>query len=151
MLFEFYLALRTPRVMLLWFGPFRTVKRLVSDQIVHGSEFDAARGADELDADRWRGRARGWWTVAHRRLPCLAVMLLMSDKILVSTEHDIAFLAPIKIETRRMESHKISKTKNFQSSRFSLYNFKARNSKTQNSESPIKSLGRPKLTWRRLV
>lgn len=74
----------------------------MSDQIVHGSEFDAARGADELDADGWRGCAGRWRTVAHRRLPCLAVMLLMSDKVLVSTEHDIAFFAPIRIKTRTM-------------------------------------------------
>jgi len=98
-LFGFYLAFRTPCMLLLWFGSLRAIIRLVSNQIIHGSEFDATRGADELDADGWRGRARGWWTVAHRRFPCLAIMLLMSDKVFVSTEHDIAFLAPIKIKT----------------------------------------------------
>jgi len=41
-----YLALGTPRVMLLRFGPLRTVKRLMGNQIVHGGEFDATRGAD---------------------------------------------------------------------------------------------------------
>lgn len=86
-------------MLLLWFGSLRTIIRLVSNQIIHGSEFDATRGADKLDADGWRGRARRWWTVAHRRFSCLAVMLLMRDKIFVSTEYDIAFLAPIKIKT----------------------------------------------------
>lgn len=71
----------------------------MSNQIVHGSEFDAARGTNKLDADGWRRRVRRWRTVAHRRFPCLAVMLLMSDKVFVFTEYDIAFLAPIKIKT----------------------------------------------------
>lgn len=91
--FRFYLALRTPRMMLLRFGPLGTVERLMGDQIVYGSEFDAARGADELDQG-WRGRTGRRWTVAYRCLPRLAVVLLMSNEVLVSAEHDIAFLAP---------------------------------------------------------
>lgn len=79
--------------MLLGFGPLGTVKRLMSDQIVYGSELDAARGADELDQRR-RGRAGRRRTIAHRRLPRLAVVLLVSDEVLVSAEHDVAFLAP---------------------------------------------------------
>lgn len=81
--------------MLLGFGPFGTVERLMSNQIVYGSELDTTRGTDELD-QRWRGRAGRRRTIVHRRLPRLAVMLLMSDKVLVSAEHDIAFLASVR-------------------------------------------------------
>lgn len=81
--------------MLLGFGPLGTVECLMGDQIVYGSELDAARGADELDQGR-RGRAGRRRTVAHRCLPCLAVVLLVSDEVLVSAEHDVAFLAPTR-------------------------------------------------------
>lgn len=80
-------------MMLLRFGPLGTVECLMGDQIIYGSELDAARGTDELDQRR-RGRAGRWRTVAHRCLPRLAVVSLVSDEILVSAEHDVAFLAP---------------------------------------------------------
>lgn len=67
----------------------------MGNQIVYGSELNAARGADELDQGR-RGRIGRRRTVAHRRLPRLAVVLLVSDEVLVSTEHDIAFFAPVR-------------------------------------------------------
>lgn len=81
--------------MLLGFGPLGTVECLMGDQIVYGSELDAACGADELDQGR-RGRAGRRRTVAHRCLPCLAVVLLVSDEVLVSAKHDVAFLAPTR-------------------------------------------------------
>lgn len=67
----------------------------MGDQIVYGSELDAACGADKLNQG-WRGRAGRRRTVAHRCLPCLAVVLLVSDEVLVSAEHDVAFLAPTR-------------------------------------------------------
>jgi len=103
---RFYLALRTPRVMLLGFRPFGTVERLMGDQIVYRSELDAACGADELDQGR-RGRAGRRRTIAYCRLPCLAVVLLVSDEVLVSAEHDVAFLAPVRTYDSIVPSRKV--------------------------------------------
>lgn len=86
------LAFGTSRVMFLGFCPLRTVKRLMSYQIVHGGELDAARGTDKLNQRR-RRRARWRRTAANRGLSRLTIMLLMGDEVFVPTEDYVAFFA----------------------------------------------------------
>jgi len=78
----------------------------MGNQVVHGGEFDATRGADKLDQGR-RGRTGRWWTVAHRRLPRLAVVLLMGDEILMPAKHNVALLASANIPSRISQSPRL--------------------------------------------
>lgn len=48
----FYLALGASRVMFLGLRPLGTIERLMSYEIIHGGEFNAARGTDQLDQRR---------------------------------------------------------------------------------------------------
>ncbi|CAB0033798.1 unnamed protein product [Trichogramma brassicae] len=88
-----YLALGAGRVMVLRFGPLATIKCLMSHEIVHGSELDAARGADQLH-ERRRGCARWRWARVTARgtaaLASLTVMLFMGHEVLVFTEYNVA-------------------------------------------------------------
>lgn len=67
---------------------FGTVKGLVGHEIVHGGELDATGHADKLH-QRWRGRTRGRRT-RDATLSGLTVMLLVGDKIFVTTKYDVA-------------------------------------------------------------
>lgn len=89
---DYRLALGTPRGMVLRIEPLRTVEGLMSDEIIHGSEFDTTRCTDQLH-QWWRRSTRRRRTVTHRGLSCLAIMFLVSDKVLVSTENNVAFFA----------------------------------------------------------
>lgn len=90
------LAFGTVRRVILGLGPLGTVKRLVSREVVHRSELDAARRAYQLDERRRRRarRHRRWTRRCASGVASLAVVLLVRHEVFVSVKDYVALLAP---------------------------------------------------------
>ena len=74
------------------FGPFRAIKGLMGCQVIHGSEFNTTSGTYQLNERRGRRTGRRW--TAYRTFPCLTIVFLMSNEVLMSAKNDVALFTP---------------------------------------------------------